>query len=82
MLVILLCITVLTGVGRNSFAQDTKIIFGKAVSLQKVVSKTSEKDKPLVWINVNTEPAYMVFKERLTCLFRTTDRSDAIRKAI
>lgn len=40
----------------NSFAQDTKIVFGKAVSLEKAISLTKEKGNPLSWVNVNTAP--------------------------
>lgn len=51
--VMLLCVTCF---GMNSFAQDTKIVFGRTISLGKAISKTKEKDKPLSWVNVNTAP--------------------------
>lgn len=62
-LVIFLCIAFFTGVESSSFGQE--ITFGKAISLQKVVSKSKEKEKPLVWINVNTEPATWALKKDL-----------------
>ena len=63
-----LCVTVFTGIGNNTCAQESNIIFGKAVSLQKVVSKTREKDRELKWINVNTAPdTWHLEKDILVC---------------
>ena len=39
---------------RLSFAQETLFEFGTAKSLESIVSKSKEKDKPLKWVNVNT----------------------------
>ncbi len=67
-LIILLCLTVLNGIGMKSHAQDSKVTFGRSVSLEKVVLKTSEKDKPLAWINVNTDPGtWSLRKDLLIC---------------
>lgn len=39
---------------RLSFAQEPLFEFGTAKSLESIVSKSKEKDKPLKWVNVNT----------------------------
>jgi hypothetical protein len=66
--IVTLCVIVSAGVGKYSCAQDTKIMFGKAVSLQKAISKTREKDKPLMWKNVNTaSDTWLLQKEILVC---------------
>ncbi len=65
-LVILLSMTVINGVGMKSIAQE--ITFGKSVSLQKAEFNTREKDKPLVWVNVNTDPdTWTLRKDLLIC---------------
>lgn len=40
----------------SAYPQQTPIEFGESMSLNKIISGTSEKDTPLVWINVNTAP--------------------------
>ena len=63
LLPMLLCI-IFTGIGSNSLAQEKKVIkFGKAVSLQKALLKTGDKDQTLVWIDVNTSPETWSFKK-------------------
>jgi Domain of Unknown Function (DUF1080) len=63
-----LCIAFFAGVGRNSFAQETKLIFGKSISLGKAISLIKEKDKPLLWIDVNTSPeTWHIQKDILVC---------------
>jgi hypothetical protein len=65
-MVMLLSITVLSGISSSSYAQD--ITFGKAVSFQKIVSKSKEKDMPLKWVNVNTaKDTWSVEKDILVC---------------
>jgi hypothetical protein len=67
-IIITLCISILTGAGICTFGQHSNIVFGKAEGLQKIVTKTREKDKPLVWINVNTAPdTWRVQKDILIC---------------
>lgn len=66
--VVALCITFFAGAGSYTCAQDTKIVFGKSVGLQKAISKTREKDKPLMWKNVNTAAdTWQLQKELLVC---------------
>lgn len=63
--IMLLCLTCF---GMNSFAQDAKIVFGKAVSLEKAISLTKEKANPLSWVNVNTAPdTWQRQKDILVC---------------
>lgn len=66
--VILLCLTMLTGIKMNSFAQEPVIKFGKSVNSQNFFLKSKEKDKPLLWINVNTAPdTWYLQKDILVC---------------
>jgi hypothetical protein len=66
--IIWLFTAIFTGIGIQAIAQDPVIKFGKAISSQKVFSKSKEKDKSLLWINVNTEPAtWTVNKDLLVC---------------
>jgi hypothetical protein len=66
--VILLCLTLFTGVRMNSIAQEPGIKFGKAVNSQNFFLKSKEKDKPLLWINVNTAPdTWYLQKDILVC---------------
>jgi hypothetical protein len=53
----------------SSFSQEKKVIkFGKAVNFQSAFLKTGAKDKPLVWIDVNTTPeTWTVKKDLLVC---------------
>jgi hypothetical protein len=52
----------------NSFAQDAPISFGKSLGHQKYISKTKEKDKSLMWVNVNTAPdTWHMEKDILVC---------------
>jgi hypothetical protein len=51
-----------------SFAQTPVIKFGKAVSYQKILSKSKGKDIPLLWVNVNTAPdTWALQKDLLIC---------------
>ncbi|MCE5347648.1 MAG: hypothetical protein LLG13_15370 [Bacteroidales bacterium] len=64
----LLAVTVLTGIAKYSCAQDPIIKFGKEVNSQKIFSKSKEKDKNLLWINVNTAPeTWTLQKDVLVC---------------
>ena len=67
--VILLVFTAfLTGNGIQSSAQEPIIEFGRSVSSQSVFSGSKEKDKPILWINVNTEPeTWNLQKDLLVC---------------
>lgn len=66
--VILLCLTMFTGIRMNSFAQEPVIKFGKSVNPQNFFLKSKEKDKPLLWINVNTAPdTWYLQKDILVC---------------
>lgn len=63
-----LSVSIFACAGSICHAQDSGIIFGKSVSLDKAISKTKEKDKPLSWINVNTAPdTWSVKKDILIC---------------
>lgn len=67
-----LFLVTLSGIVEYSYAQDQHhdkgITFGKAITWQKVVSGTREKDQPLLWLNVNTAPdTWKVSKDILTC---------------
>jgi len=53
---ILLFAIMLTGIKVDSVAQEPVIKFGKALDSQNLFLKSKEKDKPLLWINVNTAP--------------------------
>ena len=65
---ILLCLTMLTAIRINSSAQVPAIKFGKSVASQKLYSLSKEKDKPLLWIYVNTGPeTWSVQKDLLVC---------------
>ncbi|MCE5347652.1 MAG: DUF1080 domain-containing protein [Bacteroidales bacterium] len=64
----LLSVTVLTSITRDSCAQGPVIKFGKEVNSQKIFSKSKEKDKTLLWINVNTAPdTWTLQKDILVC---------------
>jgi len=64
----ILFVLALTFAGMNSFGQDTYVKFGKSVGLQKLTSKTKEKEIPLNWINVNTAPdTWYLQKNILVC---------------
>ena len=66
--VLTLCLTVFATDGKCTYAQEININFGKSVPLQKVILKTREKDRPLIWINVNTAPdTWHVEKNILVC---------------
>jgi hypothetical protein len=66
--IMILCVSGLTETGVHTFGQKANINFGKSVPLQKVISKTGEKDKPLIWINVNTAPdTWRLEKNILVC---------------
>ena len=63
-----LCITAVVPGGTKVKAQDADIVFGKSLSLQKVVAQTREKESHLRWINVNTAPdTWHVQKDILVC---------------
>jgi len=55
----------LTGIGIQSLSQEPAIRFGKTISSQSVFSLSKEKDKSLLWINVNTEPGTWTLKKDL-----------------
>jgi hypothetical protein len=62
------CVIIFAGTGINSLAQQTKLNFGKSVSLEKAIFKTKEKQTPLSWVNVNTDPdTWHVQKDILVC---------------
>ena len=66
--VLTLCLTVFATAGKCTYAQEVNINFGKSIPLQKVISKTRAKDRPLIWINVNTAPdTWHVEKNILVC---------------
>ncbi len=66
--IIILCVTVLTIIGLDSYAQEPAIEFGKVVSSQRIFSKSKEKDKTLKWINVNTaRDTWSLQKDLLVC---------------
>jgi hypothetical protein len=68
LVVMLLCVTPLTGVTVRTFSQEAKISFGKSASLYKAIFKTREKEMPLLWMNVNTAPdTWHVEKDILVC---------------
>ena len=51
-----------------SSAQEKMISFGKSFSLDKALFKTKEKEQPLLWKNVNTDPdTWHVEKDLLIC---------------
>jgi hypothetical protein len=65
MTVLLLCVTFVV---MNSFAQDARISFGKSLGHKKYISKTKEKDKSIMWVNVNTAPdTWHLEKDILVC---------------
>lgn len=50
------------------YAQNERIIFGKSASLNKAMFRTKEKEIPLAWRNVNTDPGtWRVEKDVLVC---------------
>jgi len=64
----ILCFSVLCGAGMNSYAQQSTVKFGKEISSQKIFSKSKEKDKDLLWVNVNTAPdTWILQKNILVC---------------
>ena len=66
--VVTLCLAIFVCAGKYAIAQDTKIMFGKAVSLEKAISITRDKDKPLLWKNVNTAAdTWLLKKGILVC---------------
>ena len=49
-------------------AQPKPITFGEVVSIDRITSKSGEKEKPLKWYNVNTEPdTWSVKNDLLMC---------------
>jgi len=66
-IVVTLFILIYAGPGL-CFSQDATISFGKAINLKNALSQTSEMEKPLKWINVNTAPdTWYVRKDTLVC---------------
>lgn len=52
----------------DSFAQEPVLKFGRAVASQNFFLKTKEKDKKLLWINVNTaQDTWYLQKDILVC---------------
>jgi hypothetical protein len=65
--VVLITVILSSFAGGKSFAQDP-IIFGKATGWDQVLSKKGKKDRPLVWLNVNTDPGtWFMDKDLLVC---------------
>jgi hypothetical protein len=65
---LLSCAVMLTCTYLTSYAQEPVITFGKSISSQKIFLKSKEKDKPLLWVNVNTEPeTWILQKDMLVC---------------
>ena len=63
-----LCVAIFVWTESYSFAQETKLTFGKSVSLEKAINLTKEKEKPLLWIDVNTSPeTWHIDKDILVC---------------
>jgi hypothetical protein len=56
LIVSLLLISIMTGVARHSITQETSLSFGKSESLSKAFALYKEKEQPLLWKNVNTDP--------------------------
>jgi len=70
---ILSCAILLTCTHLASYAQQPDITFGKLISSHKIFSKSKEKEKPLLWLNVNTEPqTWTLQKDVLVCSGRPT----------
>jgi hypothetical protein len=66
--VILLFASTLIGIKMDSFAQEPVLKFGRAVASQNFFLKTKEKDKKLLWINVNTaQDTWYLQKDILVC---------------
>jgi hypothetical protein len=66
--VLLIVALALSGIGNILHAQDKTVKFGKSVSYQKPLTGLREKEKPLVWINVNTDPdTWTLQKDILVC---------------
>ncbi len=66
--IVILHITLLFIIGISSYGQEADIKFGKSVGLQKLISKSKEKEKSLAWINVNTAPdTWYLQKDLLIC---------------
>ena len=64
----ILFIAVISVAGVNTYAQQPAIKFGKAISSQKIFSQSQEKDKDLLWVNVNTAPdTWILQKNILVC---------------
>ena len=52
----LLLISISAGLIRRSFKDEKDIVFGKSETLGKALSMKREKEQPLTWKNVNTDP--------------------------
>lgn len=64
----LLCVASIGEVPGRTFAQETKITFGKSIKLSYVLSESIEETTPLIWMNVNTAPdTWSVEKDMLVC---------------
>jgi len=65
----ILMVTIVTFVTISfASAQDAMISFGKSSSLDRALFKTKEKELPLLWKNVNTDPdTWHVEKDLLIC---------------
>ena len=65
---LLLFVTFVTISSVDLPAQETMISFGKSSSLEKALFRTKEKEQPLLWKNVNTDPdTWHVEKKILVC---------------
>jgi len=66
--VIVISVLALTADLTDSYSQNPGIEFGKSVSSQKLFMQSKEKDKKLMWINVNTDPdTWSIRKDILVC---------------
>ena len=67
-IIMLFCVTFLKASLSFTQAQVSTISFGKSATLYKTISKTKEKEEPLLWKNVNTAPdTWHTEKDILVC---------------
>jgi len=72
-ILMMVCAAALICLHLTSFAQKSSVTFGKAITSQKIFSKLKVKDKPLLWIDVNTSPeTWKLQKDILICSGRPT----------
>ena len=62
------CAAALICIHLTSCGQESAITFGKPISSQEIFLKSKEKDKPLLWVDVNTSPeTWKLQKDILVC---------------